>query len=238
MKRTLLAAALATASFTGSAASYSESDVFPVGFSANLDPLNWGTALLALPFTPDGSVQLSIPKFNTGLGTLTGVSYQLDIVGEAALTASSGPAGGTANVRATITVRVPFFNDVFLEAHIPGPNQAATIAFNLPANSTQTSAIFQDTDSDTGNGLLLAPAAFWSGAGNNDFDASSYAEVTTSGTSGSLTAGILDGVSGVELTVTYTYDPPPGDVPEPGTYVAAFGFLGVAMLGYRRMRKA
>lgn len=198
----------------------------------------------------DGATEvLSFAKFDTTLGTLTGVTFSIDhivLAGYFTVT-SSGLAGAVESFSANVRVRqfaspvpslgfpqysntlddteIAFYDDNFAPLTIP-----LSLAQNVATEvGIDNAVVVEDRDS-------IISSSFWSnyvGLGSVDLEFRNLAGIVQSGGAGSFdsTTVAADGI----FTLTYTYTPAP--IPEPSTYGLILGGLALAGAAIRRRRQ-
>ena len=220
---TALLALAAGASVQASTVSYTDWDP-----TAGFTPVAAGTTALSY------SSAFEVPKFNPGLGTLTKVSWYIyvDFEGTVDLT-NNGGATQTGTVdygtKHTVSVAGLGIDEITQPIAAGGP-----FAYSLDPTDSLLIGPASGFDDDSGQTMVPAELANWTGAGNVSIPLIHESVLTLIG-GGSLEADFnQDGRSYIEVTYTYS----DVIVPEPGTYVGGLALLGVGAMAYRRMRRA
>jgi len=186
---------------------------------------------------------LNLSKFNTGLGTLTGVTVTvsfLDLSGSFDIstpTATSvdflSAAGDTILIQGTNnTLGFTGYTNSTTVTTTPGTNTT------IPASSTTNFAV---TPVNVLNNLSQSIGnTFWSayqtaGSGNIVFSLKKNPIITVSG--GSYNVDSTAFIADARMVVTYDYDPSVG-VPEPSTAVAGALVVAVGLVVSARRRRA
>ena len=192
-------------------------------------------------------VNLALGKFDTGLGTLTGVvvtvnfttiegSFTVSTPGDSATPADISFADARITIRQAATNTLGFTQlgqTAFAMTTTPG------MPFVVPApNGSETLGV-NTTNVFVGNFQNIS-SGFWSayqsvgGVGSVVFQVRNSPDIAVSGGIYSLNA--LAFTATADMTVTYSYTAGPTPVPEPGTWATA-GLL-VAAAGYIRWRRS
>jgi hypothetical protein len=187
--------------------------------------------------TPGGDfTELRLGKFNSSLGTLTGVTVTVNSLSYSGTFDITIPASqtilNTVNGRATLreaSSNLLGFTDI-------GERIDAVVTFpqlgNLPLGFTSVAITTLQVISASSSNI---DSSFWSaytGTGDIIFELRSRPDVFLDGSGFSLDTE--DFVVNADMTVTYTYTP----VPEPSTYGMILGGLALAGAALRRRQKA
>lgn len=191
----------------------------------------------------DGFVNIPLGKFDTGLGTLTGVVVTvnfLSVGGSFDITSAGIPSSvtsvGTIPVLQASSPSLGFtdFNTGFSSYTVSTSPSAPP--FSVPANTTQT---FNVTPQDIVlNDIQNINSSFWSayqsvgGVGNVVFAVANFPNIGISGSGFSLNADLFEATA--NMTVTYNYVDP---IPEPGTWAIGALLLGGAAYTFWRRRQ-
>jgi hypothetical protein len=184
------------------------------------------------------TLSFSIPKFNSGLGTLDSITYTLtgNVLGDAKFENQDGsPATVTMAVQAILTLKRPDLSTI--DIMIPAANTSDNVtAFDtvLDYGGTSGKTYTGLSDSHVDGPTVLssgADLALFTGAGNIllPFVASG----ASTGSGGGNLALVFATQAGGSISVTYTYH---NDVPEPKVYGAIGAVACLGLLGYRRYR--
>ncbi|MBL8452105.1 MAG: PEP-CTERM sorting domain-containing protein [Zoogloea sp.] len=173
----------------------------------------------------------NINKFDSTLGTLTGVAITLD-----------AEAISTATLRNTSTTpqRFSFGStlNLFLDNISAGVSESLQLSLfnfgptNLAVNVLTDLGTVNPTDSLTFNASDLAA---FIGSGSTSFSCTSLVSNSQAGGGGNIRV-TQDTQAGCGLNVVYTYDvatPPPAQVPEP----ASMALVGLGMMGLAAIRR-
>lgn len=191
-------------------------------------------------------VNLNLAKFNTGLGTLTGVVVTVNFLsldGSFTVSAAAPPTQATLDFVGAITTLSNAANNNL--GFVMYSNQ--TIVQTTPGTNTTTTAAAPTTYTLTPTNVLLNVSqtianTFWSayqtnGSGNISFTLTQTPVIDVTGGPGvfGYDSTLFEG--NTEMTVSYDYDPTVA-VPEPstvaiGALVAAVGVVGLL----RRQRR-
>ena len=223
------AAALLLASTAASAATYTNS--FDTGLT-----------------TADASGVASVQKFDTSLGTLTGVSWQvvLDIEGTLELTnIGETERTGEANTQTTFSISAwdpgPLLWDFQLEG---GTQQLSNGTGNITLSPGEATGVLDISDTRMFSGAVPGSTlgndlSLWEGPGNVSFAFSTNTLLTLGFGGGNFDAQQLTDVR-VRLDVTYTFEPndiPPGVIPLPAAgWMLLSGIAGLGGIGWMRRR--
>jgi hypothetical protein len=191
----------------------------------------------------------TLSQFNSALGTLTGVSLQVtgnSIGGFNSLDNESATRSGTATLTIGSDVTVSSTVDTLLVLVNPTQTAAGSVARDSDgaADFTGTDAVTvigtSSTDTQSSSPVSFLP---YIGTGSILYSFSSSANTAVALTAGTLSFSSLafdsDNPSfNFTATVTYNYepnlDPPPPQVPEPGTLGMA---VTLGVLGLSRLRR-
>jgi len=189
-------------------------------------------------------VNLNLPKFNTGLGTLTGVVVTVNFLsldGSFTVNAAASPTTATLDFVGAITTLSNAANNNLGFAMYS--NQ--TIVQTTPGTNTTTTGPGTTTYTLTSTNVLLnavQPIAsnFWSayqtnGSGNISFSIIQTPVIDVTGGPGvfGYDSTLFEG--NTEMTVSYTYDA--SAVPEPSTVAAGALISVVGIVGLVRRRR-
>lgn len=182
----------------------------------------------------DWSQNINITKFDSSLGTLTGVELTLTTTGSTSITVTnlgSGASSGSVRTELFISLTDPSdflagFNP-FIDLLVPSASQAYSLASGDsivlgPFTRSGSSGAQEFTDSS-----ILAE---FTGAGVIALLGNAHAETVQSNSGGNTSTSQVTSAN-LGLKVVYTYDA----VPEPSTYaMLGLGLLGIAYLRNRR----
>ncbi len=180
----------------------------------------------------DFVTQLQFFDFDTNLGTLTGVRFDVTVDLNTAIevvNSSDSPSSGS--VRTEVLVTLQDANSLLpgapqIDALVP----AAPWAYSINAGDTLLSPSFSRTilhSETTSNPTILAD---FSNGGLGSLYASTFTSTLLSNTGGNTSAS-QDTEARISATVTYFYQP----VPEPSALLlCAGGLASLAALAYRR----
>ena len=211
----------------------------------------WGQVTNSISFTNSAtSIEnttetLSLSKFNSSLGTLTGVTVTVNFVsigGSFSVTTTSASPTEVFSASSALRIRQSATNTIgFTQLGTTSftIGTAPALEFEVPGNSTQVFTL-------TPTNVFVAQAQnissnFWSayssagGSGVVDFEFRNSPTAPSSG--GSFSQSLLNFSATANMTVTYTYTSAE-PIPEPST-VAAGAFLTVlAAASYWRRRRS
>jgi len=190
-------------------------------------------------------VDFGLSKFDTTLGTLTGVTLTINEFSvQGSFTATNNLGDGTlAGFITTARLRQNAVNSLGFTAQegtaeagdnltiSPAPGVGYTLLQGVPQTFTLTELVFVSAASTN------VDSSFWSayqGSGNILFQLRNNPNATVSSGDGSFNT--IAATSFADLTVTYTYTPAP--IPEPSTYGAILGGLALVGAAIRRRRKS
>jgi hypothetical protein len=175
----------------------------------------------AIPFTDT----FTLPKFDTSLGTLTGVTLTLAIHGTAEVDVTN-PSQSVAMPFSDATATLPVTGTGPDGSFIPLSLSAGPLSGTAPPGATTG---FPGTATDMSNSISIAPAnfSFYEGLGSLS---ASFSTAADNGTfSGSAASGVSftgSATVGGQLTVTYSFT---AATPEPSSIVlAGLGVVGLA----------
>jgi PEP-CTERM motif len=241
MKKTclpLLLSALLIASLSTSVTAATISQT--AGYGYNTVTNTWEMEDCAWGINGNGDINntdfLTFNKFNSSLGTLTGVELELHSLAGGDMTVHNPGGSTTLNISdlkngVTVYTNVPVFginNDVFAGLSIPTPTNKKHVpaggSFSTGTETfTQVNSTFDYTQ--------LNNASFIGTAGSKlDIPIGADNTATISYTGGNPVMA-FNNAAGIYATLDYTYTPP---VPEPATY--ALVCMGLGMLGLMRKR--
>jgi hypothetical protein len=188
---------------------------------------------------------VTVPKFNTTLGTLTGVkvSVAANANGSISLTnnAVSGGNVTVTDISSTLSVRTPptGFNVGYGSAKNSTISELATTAdWNGASLATQETEIFTI---NAGQSFTIADVnidssyfSYYQGTGNLTFQAKAPTTATISGAQLASDASLAG--ANVQFSIEYTYDeaPPVSPVPEPTSVIFTGLLLGSGLMVRRR----
>lgn len=213
--------------------------------SAALIIHNFNVPLTALPV----SDTLSLPTFNPGLGTLTGIRIDLSVrlVSDYGFENLSGQAATiSGSIVSTATLRMP--NNTALSsvaATITRTENVGAFDFNLNINPNviqfggDSGRSYLGEEASNANSVTLTDGAsisFFSTNGTLLLPFQIDASSSFSGASNLITQSLNSGAGTVTITYEYTPASALGEVPEPGTLLT-MGFGGV-LVGLLRVRRA
>jgi hypothetical protein len=179
----------------------------------------------------------SLSGFNTAQGTLTGVNIAYTVTGVPSLqiTNTTGASQTFANgsTSTPITITGPDSTSVSID-------EAATGLFGIvPAGSSPVSFAGASFSGSNNVNVPNTPAAFAFYEGVGTFNESFQLESLPGTYNGTAPNGVSfsGNATGSEaVTVTYTFDPAVGAVPEPGTLLlVGFGLAGLGLIGRKRL---
>jgi hypothetical protein len=190
--------------------------------------------------------------FNSGLGTLTGVTLDLSttsVVEIDVYNINLSPQAFT-NAKATfpLTVTGPpgsttYITDTITAGPISGTANPATLSVGPPPGLVPTETVFPGVPGNENSGVVPVPSADWVGNWEKPGGGLSVTDlVFSSGIgnySGSANSGVFFGGSGSvsgTLTLVYTYTA--GTTPEPGAWALLVASASVSLAGLRRRRMA
>jgi len=187
-------------------------------------------------------------KFDTGLGTLTGVSVNVvysTLTGSILFTNNDVTAASVDSFDSYLTVRQAALNDLgYTQVNgtrsnvVTTPNWKTTV---LPGNTSQTFTISGGQNLVT-NSTETIDSGYWAayssigGGGNVTFQAKDIQSVATTGTSFALDSALAG--ANTQLTVTYTYDAGPVPVPEASTVIVQLLIVAGGVWMFVRRRRA
>jgi len=186
----------------------------------------------------DGSVTVTLDKFNSALGTLDSVSFTVFTATSAATITIRNDGGTTesSSVKLNSTVSISDPNGALASIFPVGPYSTFDQTGDISLTAGQTSAPQSlDTAVSGGINFLLSPAAnsFFTGPGSfsfgflfdTGFETETGSNFTVSGSS----------LSNAAVTVEYTYTEAPSTVPLPAALpLLGAGLAGLAFIGRRR----
>lgn len=183
---------------------------------------------------------LSIPKFDSSLGTLDSVLLTLTGNVEGALGLENrGPsvANITANLSSSISLRRPDDNSDLLVT-LPAAMFNYTLpgydgAFDFDGTSGLTEDDLSASDEDSATYTDAADLALFLGAGTLDLPV--FAVGTSSATGPGNVAQFFDTFAGASINVTYNYTENTTSVPEPGMTLGMLA-LGGGMMAKRKLK--
>lgn len=217
-----IALALAAAAPTAKADSYSVTGSFP----------STSTDFTDLSLSP-------VAQFNTSLGTLTGVTIELNASG-----ASQTSITQNADVSGTFTFTE--LSDITLGSTDSSLNTAIgslgeSLSYSngpitLGAGQTDNLGTVNLTGTPSTKDISSAYFSLFEGPGDLSFDATSSSGYSFIGGGNNQTATITNAdIGGITVTYDYSVPPPPSVVPEPGTLVL-FGTGLLLMAGLVRRK--
>lgn len=180
----------------------------------------------------DFVTQLQFFDFNTSLGTLTGVQFDVTVdlnTGIEVTNSSDNPSSGS--VRTEVLITLQDANSLLpgapqIDAFVP----LAPWAYSINAGESLSSPAFSRTilhTETTSNPTILAD---FSNGGLGSLYASTFTSTLLSNTGGNTSAD-QQTEARISATVTYLYEP----VPEPSTLaLCAFGLVSLVAIAHRR----
>jgi hypothetical protein len=192
-------------------------------------------------------INFALGKFDTGLGTLTGLSLTIHSVGEGAFLITNTSLTDPARVK-------NFSNSLFLTANDGGmadytsstlveTTTPATAGLGnlLPANTSRTYTI--DAGQVLVNNIVLSiNSSAWGnyqsagGIGTASFDAATSPSITVVGAA--YAANTNNATANTELTLAYTYTSGPVPAPEPSTVVVQLLIAAAGVWFFVRRRRS
>jgi|GEM_PF-3222175 len=197
------------------------------------------------------SYALNLNQFNTGLGTLTGVSVTIVFLKDGGSFTVTANAPGTVEIDTTKSLMqlndptgllgfTGYSNSAYVFTTTPNANGAivADPQGVGQLSSPQTFTVATNTIVNNSNSTITS--GFWSayqGAGNVAFALKQNPQISAffTGNGGSFDTTAF--LAQAQMSVTYTYDAAPPEVPEPSTVVAGAMLLGLGVAGAIRRRK-
>lgn len=176
---------------------------------------------------------IQLPQFNPALGTLTGIEITVDTqMNKSGNLQNNGSSAAPLSYNYTLAL-------ITVNGTGVTHSQAGSVAFtagetflNVPGNGGQA-IITSLQEQDLNNIFNPANLAAFTGLGLMDYTVDASAILVTGCGSGNCQTNIAT-LMGAQMTITYTYDLPNNDVPEPTTF-ALFG-LGIVGLGLLKRR--
>ncbi len=216
--------------------------------------LTSGALAAVVSYTNSGTVagnnsfaDLSLNKFDTGLGTLTGITVTVNFTtldGSFSVTADTATPVDVNAAEARVTIRQALTNSLGftqLGATSFTPIYTPSIPLTIPGNSSQTFTL-TSTNVFVNQSQSIA-TNYWSayesvgGVGQVTFQFKQNPLIDAGG--GTYAVNSLNYTASPNMSVTYTYDAGPSPVPEPSTVMAG-GLLVLIGAGtyLRRKRKS
>jgi hypothetical protein len=212
----------------------------------------WGQSTISLTNSAAATgnnsfVNLSLGKFNSNLGVLTGVSVQVNFVtvgGSYTFQTTTGDELEVGEVNARVTVRQATNTTGFSQlgqTTVP-VSVTPSLPFTIPGNSSQTFTL-SPTNVFT-NQVQTISSDFWSAYQSSGGSGSVVFQVRNNPDQADVSGGtrlfdVNNFTATANMSVTYTYTAGPEPIPEPSTVAAgAFLTLMAAATYWRRRRSA
>ncbi len=181
----------------------------------------------------------SIAQFDTSLGTLNSVTFELEgtVDGTIGLeNRDNGPATVSGTLRARIALDSPMGDQLVVvlpdvTRSVPLPAYDGSLNFDGASGETFTGL----TNTRSNTATLTSDFGAFLGTGNVSLGVSATGESFAQGT-GNF-ASFFDTFAAANLRVIYDYTEAPTDVPEPGLSLAAFAILGAGAAKLRKRAK-
>ena len=192
-------------------------------------------------------VNFYLGKFDTGLGTLTGVTVNVvysTLAGSILFTNQDATAASIGSFDSTVSVRqAPLSNLGYTQVNgtvydvVTSPDWNTTV---LLGHASETFTIGNGQNALT-NRASTIDSNYWNayssaeGVGTVNFQVKNIQSVTTTGSSYTLDS--TNAGANTQLTVTYTYDAGPVPVPEPSTVIVQILVFSAGVWAFVRHRR-
>lgn len=200
-----------------------------------------GPYISSISLTTTGwNLNLSIPKFNPGLGTLNSISYTLN--GSTAGTAKyesldGAPASISLTLSASLTLQRPDLSTIKIIIPSTTVNESSAASDGVIDFLGASGSTFSGLSGSTTSGALslsgAGDRALFTGAGSIILPVVAAGSSSGSGSGNLVTQ--FNTAAAADISVTYNYNKDTG-VPEPRVYGAIGAVACLGLLGYRRIR--